>query len=144
MCAIAVFQVFDGTSLFSVSSGPVEIEGGHAGFHMEQVMTRRGNPPPGRRWDPAQVTLLGDTGGTQPRCPHSPARAPALPAPLIRQPGANADDTPDSPSPSSLGANTSCFLVSWIPHQGHKAEKRSHRANREQCQLNSSCRPREH
>lgn len=143
--AIVNLQAIDGIPLFSVSWGPVETQGGSC-----QISTQY-------RWWPREAALiwdagatqprgpsLGDTGGTQPRCPHSPARAPARPAPPIRQPGASADGTPGSLSPSSLGANTSCFLVSWIPHQGRKAEKRIRLANCERGQSNSSCRPTEH
>lgn len=114
MSAVAVFQAIHSTPLLCLlrASGNWGW-GGHARF---QHGTGGDNGRP-----PSSGTQVGPSP-----CPHSPARAPALPARLIRQPGANVDNTPGSPAPFSLGANTPRLLVSWIPRRGQGAKKHIH------------------
>lgn len=118
--------------LYSVSNpGSQKGRGGMPGFNLEQIAAVRGRPHLGRRWDTAQVPPQP----TQSASPTGPCHPSDSLEPMRMTPWA---------SSSSLGAKTSGFPVSWIPHPGHKAEKCDRRASGQRRQLNSSRRPTAH
>lgn len=99
--ATAIVQTLEAAPLFPVCRGQWKETAIVLDFQPEQWW----------QWA-ATRGLVWDSGGSRPRCPRSPAQAPALPGPVIRQPGAGANDTPDCPLPP---ARAQTHRVSWSP-----------------------------